>query len=195
MATRASIGDEIVRQDGRRFRLTGTINNQWVAEALDGPFSAPVTLSPSELATGFGITNVDAPETEQEIMSRLDREAGQHNKGYFGRDVRKQPALPPEGSPEYAFLERSARGIYENEELLARYEIGDVDFSPQVAKLLDKWIARREKLAPVEGPDDAERLRAVAAESETQRAANREPRPATARAAKPATARAARAAK
>jgi hypothetical protein len=148
MAT-VSIGDTLSRKDGRRFELTGTLNDSYVLSDLDGPFSAPFVLTLDELRSSFDVDYVATPKTEAQIREQLDRDAAEKNAAYFGRNPSKPRLLPPEDSPERKFVDREAQSIFADADRLAAFEIGELEVSPPVALVLDALIADRNQANPV----------------------------------------------
>ena len=156
----AKIGDIIRRQDGHRFRLSGVMGNDYVADDLDGGFSAPHRFSLGELLTGFNIDGVETPESDAETIARLDREENAENAKYFGQGAKPQPVLPPEGSPERQFVEHAAAQIIADADALAQYELGEIETSPAVTALVDAWLdARNAAQAAEDGVKPAARRR------------------------------------
>lgn len=136
----AKIGDIIRRQDGHRFRLSGMQGNDYVAEDLDSGFSPPERFTLAELLTGFDIEGVETPETEAELIARLDHEANAKNTEYFGKGAKPQPVLPPEGSPERQFLEHAAAEIIADADALKAYKKDPREHSAAVSALVDSWL-------------------------------------------------------
>ena len=103
------IGDEITRHDGRRFKLVGTRDGQWIATALDC-FAPPLPISARDLSNGFDVEDPTPPDVnESDIMRQSDHEATVEANHAYGRvkaaDEPRSAATvgPPPGSPEAFF--------------------------------------------------------------------------------------------
>ena len=120
----ASVGDILTRPDGKRIRLAGVLNGEFVAEPLDD-FGTPFRVSAAEL-TAYGVGDPTPPSEDSypEAMRRADSAAtAQANREYGQshpetRRARRRAAqlaqlgqteqFPPEGSPEAVFAAEAA---------------------------------------------------------------------------------------
>jgi hypothetical protein len=55
-----AVGEVLTREDGRKFKVVGRANGDWIAEPLDA-FGPPVALTPDELSAALGIPDAAPP--------------------------------------------------------------------------------------------------------------------------------------
>lgn len=121
----ASVGDILARPDGKRIRLVGVSNREFVAEPLD-EFATPFRLSAAELASVYAVRDAAPPPEDSytETLQLADTEATAAAARAYGESqpetyrarrraaklaqLGRTEAFPPAGSPEAVFAAEAA---------------------------------------------------------------------------------------
>lgn len=121
----ASVGEVLSGPDGRRIRLAGVSNGEFVAESVDD-FGPAFRISAAELTSVYGVNDPTPPPEDSytETLQRADTEATAAAARAYGESqpethrARRRAAklaqlgrnepFPPAGSPEAVFAAEAA---------------------------------------------------------------------------------------